>query len=213
MTTLECIKKRKSIRKFQNQPVPKQAILTCLEAATEAPSPKHQQNWYFAVVQDKAMIGEIAETVATSHERIGECCKSEEEKKHFMKFMKYYTLFKEAPVVVLVYAKPYEMIEEKILRASGEAEAVIDQLKSPQSAAQAIGAAVENFLLAATELGYGTCYMTGPTHAKAEIEALTSHQVPSEYELMSLIAMGVAEENSYPKPSRVPLEQVVTFID
>ncbi|MDO7203333.1 nitroreductase family protein [Paraclostridium bifermentans] len=29
-----------------------------------------------------------------------------------------------------------------------------------------MGAAVENFLLAATQMGYGTCYMTGPTHAK-----------------------------------------------
>ena len=56
---------------------------------------------------------------------------------------------------------------------------------SPQSAAQGIGAAVENILLAATEMGYGTCYMTGPTHAKKEIEELIGFEKEG-YELMIL---------------------------
>lgn len=64
------------------------------------------------------------------------------------------------------------MIEYKILKENGATQEVLDLLVSHQSGAQAIGASVENFLLSATEMGYGTCYMTGPTHAKKEIEEL-----------------------------------------
>ena len=212
MTTLECIKSRKSVRKFKDEKVSREVIIKCLEAATQAPSPKHQQNWYFAVLENKERVQQLTKVVEASHERIANLCTDEKEKQLFMKFMKYYTLFKDAAVVVLVYAKPYDMIEEKILRASGASEEEIEILKAPQSCAQAIGAAVENFMLVATELGYGTCYMTGPTHAKREIEALIG-EVPHEYELMSMIAMGKPEDETSDKPKRLPLEKVVTFID
>lgn len=212
MNIIDGIYKRKSIRKYKNEQVPREDIVKCLEAAVEAPSPKHQQNWYFVVVEKKELINQMAQIVEESHKRIGEYAGDEKEKQKFMRFMSYYTLFKDAPVVVLVYAKPYVMIEEKLLRAGGVKEDVIERLKAPQSAAQGIGAAVENFLLAATELGYGTCYMTGPTHAKSEIEALIDVVKP-EYELMSMIAMGVPAEETTDKPKRLPLEEVVTFIE
>lgn len=212
MNIIDGIYKRKSIRKYKNEQVPREDIVKCLEAAVEAPSPKHQQNWYFVVVEKKELINQMAQIVEESHKRIGEYAGNEKEKQKFMRFMSYYTLFKDAPVVVLVYAKPYVMIEEKLLRAGGVKEEVIERLKAPQSAAQGIGAAVENFLLAATELGYGTCYMTGPTHAKGEIEALIDVVKP-EYELMSMIAMGVPAEETTDKPKRLPLEEVVTFIE
>ena len=212
MNIIEWIYKRKSIRKFKNEPIQREDLIKCLVAATEAPSPKHQQNWYFVVVENKDLISQMAKIVEVSHKRISEYTTDEREKQKFMRFMSYYTLFKDAPVVVLVYAKPYAMIEEKLLRLGGVDQEVIDRLKSPQSAAQAIGAAVQNFLLAATELGYGTCYMTGPTHAKDEIEALIDIAKP-EYELMSLIAMGIPADEVADKPRRLPLEEVVTFID
>ena len=129
-----------------------------------------------------------------------------------MKLMNYYTLFKNAPVLVVVYAKPYFMIEEKILKSNKAKQEIIEALKSTQSAAQAIGAAVENFLLTAMQLGYGTCYMTGPAHAKKEVENLIG-TVSEEYELMSMIAMGVPVEELPAKPERLELEQVVDFID
>lgn len=213
MTPIECMYKRKSVRQFKEDQVPKEDVMKCLKAAIEAPSPKHQQNWYFVVMQDKEKVKDLAQIVEKSHEKISMLCKDEKERQYFMKFMKYYTLFKDAPTVVLVYSKPYDMIEEKILRASGTGEETIEKLKAPQSAAQAVGAAVENFLLAATELGYGTCYMTGPTHAKFEIEAYMAKHVGEEYKLMSMIAMGVPQEHTHEKPKRKSIEEFVTFIE
>lgn len=212
MTDLEFIYKRKSVRKFKNEKVPKGDITELLKAATYAPSPKHQQNWHFIVLQNKEMIDDMAKIVKDSHERIGSIAKTEKDKKIHMSVIDYYTAFKNAPVVVLVYGCEYKMIEYKILKENNASQEVLDILKSPQSGAQAIGAAVENFLLAASAKGYSTCYMTGPTHAKVEIEKLIGFDKPG-YELMSMIALGVGEENTPKQPPRKPLEEVVTFID
>ena len=56
MSELEFIYKRKSIRDYKDAVIPKEDILKMLDAATHAPSPKHQQNWHFVVVQDKEII-------------------------------------------------------------------------------------------------------------------------------------------------------------
>ena len=212
MEIIEGIYKRKSIRKFKNEPVKREDIIECLKAACQAPSPKHQQNWHFVVIQNKELIAQIAKVVEERHQEIAACAEDEKVQEKFMKLMKYYTLFKNAPVLVAVYAKPYFMIEEKILKSNKAKQEIIEALKSTQSAAQAIGAAVENFLLTAMQLGYGTCYMTGPAHAKKEVENLIG-TVSEEYELMSMIAMGVPVEELPAKPERLELEQVVDFID
>ena len=67
MTNLEFIYKRKSIRKFTEQEVPKEDLIEMLKAATYAPSAKHQQNWHFDVITNKAKIEEIAKEIGRAH--------------------------------------------------------------------------------------------------------------------------------------------------
>ena len=212
MTNLDFIYNRKSIRQFKDIPVKREDILEIIKAGTYAPSPKHQQNWHFVILQNKEVIDEVANIVTKSHERIGQLAKNEKDFKRHMSIINYYTCFKDAPVVILVYGSEYKMIEYKILKENNAPNEILDVLLSPQSAAQGIGAAVENILLAATEMGYGTCYMTGPTHAKSEIERLINFNKEG-YELMSMVALGVPEENTPKQPPRKPLEEVITFID
>lgn len=212
MNVLEAIYARKSVRKYTDEIVPKEDILKMLEAATQAPSPKHQQNWNFVVLTNRDLINKMADIVTESHEKLGEIAKTEKDRDKHMSVIKYYTCFRNAPVVVMVYGSEYKMIEYKILKENNAPQEVLDMLVSPQSAAQGIGAAVENFLLAATEMGYATCYMTGPTHAKTQIEELIGFDKPG-FELMSMISLGVPKEHTAPKPPRKPLEEVVTFID
>ncbi|KLE16546.1 nitroreductase family protein [Clostridium sp. C8] len=212
MTNLSFIYNRKSVRQFKDIPVKKDDILEIIKAGTYAPSPKHQQNWHFVVLQNKEVIGEMAKIVTESHKKIGQLAKNEKDFKKHMSVINYYTCFKDAPVVILVYGSEYKMIEYSILKENNAPKEILDILLSPQSAAQGIGAAVENILLAATEMGYGSCYMTGPTHAKSDIENLIDFKKEG-YELMSMIALGVAEDNTPKQPSRKPLEEVITFID
>lgn len=211
MSSLDFIYKRKSIRDYKDAVVPKEDIMKMLEAATYAPSPKHQQNWHFVVVQNKETIGKIAETVAKCHEHIASFTKTEEDKVKYMRLLPYYMNFERSACTIIVYGKPYDMIEEKILRASGVEEKIIESIKSTQSAAQGIGAAVENFLLAAANMGYGACYMTGPAYAKEEIEKIIGFNEPN-HELMAMISLGVPADETPKQPRRKSLEEVVTFL-
>ncbi|MBN1592836.1 MAG: nitroreductase family protein [Candidatus Coatesbacteria bacterium] len=56
METLECIRTRRSIRKFLDKEVPQDIIREILEAARWAPSGGNKQPWRFVVTQDREKI-------------------------------------------------------------------------------------------------------------------------------------------------------------
>ena len=53
MDVFESIKKRRSIRTYQDKSVEEDKLNQLLEAARLAPSAKNRQNWMFIVVRDK----------------------------------------------------------------------------------------------------------------------------------------------------------------
>ena len=163
MANLDFIYNRKSVRQFKDIPVPKEDIVELLKAGTYAPSPKHQQNWHFVVLQNKDIINKMADIVTKNHEKIGQLAKNEKDFKRHMSTINYYTCFKHAPVVIIVYSCEYKMIEYKILKENNAPQEVLDVLVSPQSAAQGIGAAVENILLANASQGKFTSNLCSHT--------------------------------------------------
>ena len=79
MANLDFIYNRKSVRKFKDIAIPKKDIIELLKAGTYAPSPKHQQNWHFVVLQNRDMINKMADIVTKSHENIGKLAKDEKD--------------------------------------------------------------------------------------------------------------------------------------
>lgn len=209
---LDFIYKRQSIRKYKDIRVPREDVMELIKAATYAPSPKNQQGWHFVVIENRQLINKMADIVSENHDKLANMAKDEADKALYMKLKKYYTLFKDAPVLVVVYGKPYDMIEYKLLKEGGADEETLKDILAPQSDSQAIGAAIENFLLGAAAMGYGTCYMTGPTHAKKQIEELISFS-KEEYSLMAMITLGVPEEEIPKQAPRKSIEEVVTIIE
>jgi nitroreductase len=59
MDALQAIHSRRSIRKFQDQPVPEELIQKLLAAAMQAPSARNQQPWEFVVIDDRATLAKI----------------------------------------------------------------------------------------------------------------------------------------------------------
>lgn len=60
MDTLECIKTRRSIRKYSDRPVENEKINLIIESAILTPSGKNLQPWKFKVLTDKDLITKIA---------------------------------------------------------------------------------------------------------------------------------------------------------
>ncbi len=60
MNTIECIKTRRSIRKFTDQPVAAEEIAKVVDAATYAPSWKNSQTTRYIAILDKALKDKLA---------------------------------------------------------------------------------------------------------------------------------------------------------
>ena len=63
MSVLDIIKKRQSIRKYQDKPVEEEKLQLILEAARLAPSSSNSQPWHFIVVKDKGLRSKIVQAV------------------------------------------------------------------------------------------------------------------------------------------------------
>ena len=59
MDVLEAIHTRRSIRAYQDQPVPKELVQQILTAAMYAPSAGNAQPWQFVVINDRKLLQQI----------------------------------------------------------------------------------------------------------------------------------------------------------
>ncbi|MDV0444606.1 NADPH-flavin oxidoreductase [Methanimicrococcus sp. At1] len=59
MDTMEALLTRRSVRKYQNKPVPRELIEEAVKAAMFAPSARNQQPWEFIIVDKTELMNEI----------------------------------------------------------------------------------------------------------------------------------------------------------
>jgi len=64
MKVLDVIQKRRSVRKYKEDPIPEKALMRVLEAARLAPSGKNFQPWKFIIVKDKVLKEKLAKASA-----------------------------------------------------------------------------------------------------------------------------------------------------
>ena len=208
---LEFIYRRRSVRKFTDEQVSDEVIQQLIDAAIHAPSGKNLQNWHFVVVRNKAMILEMAALVEKKHETLLPFIPDAEKQKAFKGSVGYHTVFKNAPAVVLVYAGGYPVPSDDLVAGPGLTQQAIDEMKLTKPGIQNIAAALQNIHLAAAALGYGTCWMTGPTYAGREISQLVGFQKEG-YVLAALTPLGIPASGGT-SPARKPVAEVLTIID
>jgi nitroreductase len=56
---LDVMMRRRSIRKYRRDPVPREMILDMLKGAMYAPSASNRQPWHFVVIEDRRMLEEV----------------------------------------------------------------------------------------------------------------------------------------------------------
>ncbi len=211
MKALEVLRTRKSVRKFKAQAIPKEDIQELLSLATQAPSGKNAQNWHFVVVSNPETIQAMAKAVEDRADYLGQFAETDKDRK-FLKMVKYFTVFRNAPTVVMMFASGYPASGLELLKASGASSAEIHDLLRPAPGIQNVAAAMENFLLAAHAKGYGGCWMTGPNFAAKEMVAAAGIDLPG-FDFVCMTPLGIPEESAGISPPRKPLEEVITWID
>lgn len=127
MNFLELATKRQSVRKYRNQPVEREKIDRCLEAARIAPSACNSQPWYFVVFDDPAKVAEIA-------------------KETYSPIVSFNKFALQAPVIAMIIMEKPTAVSQIGGRIKNKEYALID-----------IGISAEHFCLQAAEEGLGTC--------------------------------------------------------
>ena len=62
MEAIEIMMNRKSVRSWEDRPVPEEIIKKILAAAMQAPSARNQQAWQFIVLNERKVLDEVAQT-------------------------------------------------------------------------------------------------------------------------------------------------------
>jgi len=191
--TLETIRRRHSIRQFQDLPVDDSLIKIILDAANQAPSAHNQQSWRFIVLREKKRL-ELSHLVAA---------RANDFPKPSSSILRMASrCLASAPVVISVS-------NTGSLIAHGSDLFNIDNDKSYDffrtMEIQSSAAAVENLLLAATSLGLGSVWLGILYLMKDEVLSFLGEK---KGEFMAVIPIG------YPKkdqggPQKKPLEYVL----
>lgn len=212
MDNLDFIYKRHSVRKFKNMEIPQEHIHEIIKAATYAPSGKNTQNWHFVVLKNKDKIRHIAKLIEDKNDKMATWVEEEKLKREITKFKYYHTIFKEAPVLVFIYAGPYREMAVEAYKAHNASSKELHEIMRISPAIQGVSAAFENLMLASANFGYGTCWMTGPVYAFNEIEEFLGFQKDG-YFLAAMTPLGVPEEKELSSPPRKPIEEIMTILD
>ena len=196
MGNLDFIYKRRSIRKYKKDQIPRKDILEMIEAARNAPSAKNRQPWKFLVCSgnEKELLLNAMENGIDREIKspiLPEYAAGIEDAQNTLRIMR------EAPVTICVI-NPDGKSPFGTLKA-GSRFIEINSLLS-------IGAAIENLILKATELGYGTLWVGNTCFAYQELMEV----LKVEGQLICAIVVGVPAELPEPRP-RKSLDEIVEF--
>ncbi len=190
------IEKRRSIRKYKNQPVPKEMIEQIIMAGIQAPSSKNRQPWHFIVVTGAAkasMISVMRQGIA--REKKMPLLPGSANHISGAEYTAY--IMEQAPVIIFIInplgLELYQPItfEERIYEICN---------------AQSVGAAVENMALTATELGLGSLWICDTFFAYPELKKW----LDVKGELYAALAIGYAAEQPKARPRR-PFSETVEW--
>lgn len=186
MKTGEAISARRSIRKYKEEPVPRELIEQVLEAATLAPSGKNAQPWEFIVLEgaDKDKLADLMIDGAEYVEKMGYNSGSAKNSAR---------IIKEAHTAIMIYNPRHKPGEEQT-----EFHKIMWSVDT-----QSVGAAIQNMLLKATELGLGSLWICDVFFAQESINVWLKR----DDEMIAAVALGWPDENPAPRP-RKPWQEI-----
>ena len=210
----DTVRRRRSIRRFNPDRIPRQVVEDILQLAGMPASKPLSERYRVLVVSDKetikSMRGACIDTIEQraanwtdsdqaswaqlgipfpKHDQIGTT-----QREHYRYFsLRFDTFFVEAPIVLVFATQPI------LWRAAPHVWPTL----------QLVGAAMQTVQLAATEKGIGACCMTGPLHSREAHQQILHLEPP--WEIVALMPLGIPAYEPAPRP-RKPVDDVFTWL-
>jgi nitroreductase len=204
MELKEAIEQRASVRQFASDNVDIEDLKEMVRLAHLAPSVNNSQPWRFIAITNRELMKQMADAVrAKVHEVLPD---SDEEKARKVKSQVewFSTFFESVPAVIAVVKCPYEAIVDCALDKGHMTHEDMNAMRGCPDI-ESIGACIENLMLAAVDMGYGTCWLSGPLVARNELESILELKGP--WTLEAMVAVGKPLMTIHQREKK-PLEEV-----
>ena len=221
MTLKDIIESRRSISQFESREIPDAVIDGLIESAGYAPSSTDIQPWFFLVFRSEERKRQLNDFIRQGYEKtkerltrngriIGPVFGT------VLDVFSRYGEFDEAPVYMLVFARPYDKGGlAKMIRFSHDAgiSAIAEE-----STKTSVAMAMQNLLLAAHDAGLGTRVKDGIkfflTDSDLKARVYDEFSIPDDYTLLSGIQLGYPTDAARKRPSskRRPLDAIRRFV-
>lgn len=191
MNTLDAIAARRSIRRFKPDPLTDGQIRAILTAAIQAPSGKNRQPWRFIVVREdkRAEMLRVMRTGIEKSKAAGIGPGSSEWTAQWME---------QAPVTIFIF-NPESKVAWLPPAVPQDPMHVVDT--------QSIGAAIQNMLLAAQDMGIGSLWICDVFYAYQDL----SDWLGETSEMVAAVSFGYPDENPDARP-RKSIDEVTKWL-
>ena len=202
----ELVFARRTVRRFTPEPIRQAVLEKILKAGLAAPSPNNSSPWVISVVTNGEVIQKMKAAVNEKLDLMFSAI-NPDNKSTLEKVKIFSTIFANAPVVLAVFSKTYHAPIHDLLNESEISPEQINKWRR-YPALQATGALVQNMLLAATEEGLGSCWISGALVARKELEDILKAK---DLHLETMVALGHQDSAPHPKEP-LDLELYVNYV-
>lgn len=194
---LALMRDRRSIRRYLDRAVPRDAVTRLLEAARWAPSAHNRQPWRFAVLEDAARRQRLAAAMGERFraDLLADGLSAEATERQVRRS---YERITSAPVAIVFFVSLVEM-DRYPDPARQEAERLM--------AVQSVALAAQNLLLQAHAEGLGACWMCAPLFCPDVVRVELT--LPDDWIAQGLLTVGYPAETR--QKDREPLETRVVW--
>jgi nitroreductase len=182
---IEVIKSRRSIRAYEPTPIPKDVLLTLIEAANHAPSGMNMQPWRFVVVENQDFKKKLLDAAIPNA------------KKYLEDNVKPIN-----PTRYEMILRRYVELEDPIYYG---APVMIFVIGAGAHAAESCPLACENMMLAAQSLGIGSCWVKFGSMVTDNAEIVQGLELQPNEKIYGPILLGYPKETPKPPAKKDPL--------
>lgn len=195
--TREAVTARRTVRSFADRPVDVEAIHRAVAAAVTAPAPHHSTPWRFVLVESSAVRTRLLEAMREAW--VADLRGDGFTEAAIARRVKRGDVLYKAPHLVvpcLVADGMHAYPDER--RAAAEREMFV----------VAMGAGVENFLVALAAEGLGSCWISSTMFCRPVVRQVL--ELPENWDPMGAVGIGHAADAPAPRPPRDPAGYYLT---
>jgi len=205
----DLIRQRRSIRKYQNSPLPEAWVDAMLQCAHQAPSPSNSQPVRYVRIDTPSCRQKLRQAFIDGHARFIEKHKAAGGTAKLRNWINAYKRYAEfmydAPVLLAVGVTTETTGFAKRLAEAG----LLDRdMRQSTDLDMTVGLALSGLMLKAQALGVGSCILTAPL---VFIDAPEQLLDLDDIKIKCFMTLGLADEAPFPT-SRKPLKDMIRVI-